>query len=539
MYKMRNINRMLRSCLCIGLVSGLSSSHDLETAVLNLRSNNNLNIAAQPGEFSSSEATGTLDTIQISVRKGWNLISLPLEPENGYIFALLPDAKSKAYRYQNGYISEDTLRHGLGYWVKFDSSNQHPIVGIPCTSECIKVSQGWNMVGSFSESLADSLVFLEPYGKIISPYYSYDPDSGYINNRNIIPGKGYWIKSGSPGSLAYDSNGTKWVKVSDHYADMYTLDTARSDIIWSGTRSIFPDVYGELFKSTNRGETWDTILTSLDVGGIAFDPIDSNTIYITVGISNCGPPGLRPGILKSTDNGSSWVYADSGIFVACDQSPILEIIDWSDNNVLYAVSGQLLSGFLHRSTNAGLSWYIPFNHDSLNCNVDPRCALGMVPKLIQNRVNPDIIYAIVDFGLGPDQYLLKGSTGGTEWSYQASFPQGPYADVAVHPSNETTLYSGGKGFHISTNEGITWQESSTGLLESIYVGSVTPLKHSSSIFIIGQIDTIVGIYRSDNSGSSWVNIPFEYDDLRSIFIDEKNMMLYATSGGNLYKKRLP
>jgi len=78
---------------------------------------------------------------EITLKKGWNLISLPLSPDDNYIFTLFPDAEI-AYEYKNrDYVSVELLEVGKGYWVKINSDHNYIISGTPFSS-CLQGPQG-------------------------------------------------------------------------------------------------------------------------------------------------------------------------------------------------------------------------------------------------------------------------------------------------------------------------------------------------------------------------------------------------------------
>jgi len=78
---------------------------------------------------------------EINLKKGWNLISLPLSPDDNYLFSLFPDAEV-AYEFKGGtYINVESLEVGKGYWVKMDTDHSYKIIGTPFSS-CLQGSKG-------------------------------------------------------------------------------------------------------------------------------------------------------------------------------------------------------------------------------------------------------------------------------------------------------------------------------------------------------------------------------------------------------------
>jgi len=78
---------------------------------------------------------------EIPLHKGWNLISLSLNPDDNYLFHLFPDAEI-AYEYNNGgYKKVEHLVSGKGYWVKMPFDQTYNISGTPF-SMCLQGPKG-------------------------------------------------------------------------------------------------------------------------------------------------------------------------------------------------------------------------------------------------------------------------------------------------------------------------------------------------------------------------------------------------------------
>jgi photosystem II stability/assembly factor-like uncharacterized protein len=133
------------------------------------------------------------------VSSGWNIISIPLEPVSKLKIDLFPTATSSAYAYGSGYIEKDTLECGVGYWLKFNSTQQISITGMPFAANTIDLTIGWNLIGTLSDSISVSLLATDPDGILTSSFYGYE--NGYKIVDVLNPMRGYWIKATSPGKL--------------------------------------------------------------------------------------------------------------------------------------------------------------------------------------------------------------------------------------------------------------------------------------------------------------------------------------------------
>jgi hypothetical protein len=143
------------------------------------------------------------------VALSWNMISLPVKVYNPRKSNLFPTATSNSFSYipGSGYMIRDTLENGIGYWMKFDSTQSIPIPGTPIWKDTIGVVQGWNMIGSISLPIAVTSITSDTPGIITSSFYCYN--GGYKTIDSIKPGSGYWVKVNQAGSLILSSSISK------------------------------------------------------------------------------------------------------------------------------------------------------------------------------------------------------------------------------------------------------------------------------------------------------------------------------------------
>jgi len=138
-------------------------------------------------------------TINIECIEGWNLISVPLMVEDYHKTSLFPTAISDAFSFKGSYVIENVLRNGSGYWLKFNSPQIIEIAGDPILVDTLNVVEGWNLIGTITDTVQTNSIIQIPDGIVISPYYTYD---GFYSQKNLlIPGKGYWVKSKQNGML--------------------------------------------------------------------------------------------------------------------------------------------------------------------------------------------------------------------------------------------------------------------------------------------------------------------------------------------------
>jgi hypothetical protein len=141
----------------------------------------------------------------IPLSTGWNLVSIPYIVSNDSVDVLFPGGISTAFAYSSGsYESRLTMKHGLGYWLKYPSPSSVVITGTPTISDTIPVTAGWNLIGSISTPIATSSLTSIPPGMTTSGFFGYGGSYYAINT--IEPGSGYWVNVSEDGQLILSSS---------------------------------------------------------------------------------------------------------------------------------------------------------------------------------------------------------------------------------------------------------------------------------------------------------------------------------------------
>ncbi len=136
---------------------------------------------------------------------GWNMVSVPVRPDDFLKDSLFPTSVSRAYAYANGYSVRDTLSNGISFWLKFNGPEFTDLTGESVLTDSVNLLPGWNMIGSISHPVPVDGVIERPPGLLSSLIYGYR--KGYTVADTIIPGRGYWVKAGSAGSIVLSSVG--------------------------------------------------------------------------------------------------------------------------------------------------------------------------------------------------------------------------------------------------------------------------------------------------------------------------------------------
>ncbi len=147
----------------------------------------------------------------LNLRRGWNLISMPIIPVQqtpdylfptrvGFVNAISPES--------GDYISiedDEPLEIGYGYWVMSDRDTSYILEGRPVGNYDVEVGEGWNIIGSVASSTGVPFSSIETFPEplfVLEHLYWFDPvDRNYDVVNRICPGKGYWINAREHGFI--------------------------------------------------------------------------------------------------------------------------------------------------------------------------------------------------------------------------------------------------------------------------------------------------------------------------------------------------
>ena len=132
---------------------------------------------------------------------GWNLVGLPLEVEDASYSILFPESiEGTLYSFNGAYDPATNLINGEGYWLRFNEEGSTTISGIPINELTISLNEGWTLISGISIPL-DITEIQDPDGIMISGTVYGFASGSYSNEEIIEPGKGYWVRANSSGSI--------------------------------------------------------------------------------------------------------------------------------------------------------------------------------------------------------------------------------------------------------------------------------------------------------------------------------------------------
>jgi hypothetical protein len=138
---------------------------------------------------------------QLDLEAGWNLISLPLIPENNIAKYIIPGVQT-IYQYIDGGYKEisntDPLESGIGYWVLVSSDTTVNIQGQCFNHYSKELKQGWYLLGCIESSASPGT----NVANSIEVMYQYI-DGSYEIVTECKPGYGFWINMLEDATLTF------------------------------------------------------------------------------------------------------------------------------------------------------------------------------------------------------------------------------------------------------------------------------------------------------------------------------------------------
>lgn len=255
------------------------------------------------------------------------------------------------------------------------------------------------------------------------------------------------------------------------------IDPVNPDVLYAGA-------IGSIYKSSDAGETWDVIKEisspshqlGVGVNSLVIDPQHSDTLY-------AGTEG--EGVLKSIDKGNTWKGVNNGLIFKNIRKGSL-VIDPSNPEILYAAvetAGEIGKG-VFKTTNGGGNW------KGIN-----RGLFKDVTGMAIDPENTEILYAGT-FSRG----VFKTTNGGERWFELEDSPQ--YSEsLAVDNLNPDVIYVEGSGIFMSRDAGQSWARFDTQLAgRSVFALKIDPIHPST-------------IYAGAEEGVFWLTHSF--DDIRA------------------------
>lgn len=328
-----------------------------------------------------------------------------------------------------------------------------------------------------------------------------------VNPNNIHE---YYVSVACGNVWKTTNSGTTWTPIFDNYGShsigCLALDPQNFNVLYVGTgennsqRSVS---WGDgIYRSEDGGKSFKNIglQKSEHIAKILIDPRDSKVIYVAAQGPLWGPGGQR-GLYKSTNYGATW---DSVLYISPNTGVTDVVMDPRNPDVLYAASYQrrrhvwtLLNGgpesAIHKSTDAGKTW------TKLTSGL-PSGDFGRIGLAI-SPVNPDYIYAIIEAAYDESGFY-RTTNRGASWEKMSNYknvsPQ-YYSEIYADPLQLDKIYIMDTYSQVTTDGGKTFTPISTkGRHVDDHAFWINP--NNTNHYLIGGDG---GIYETFDGGSTF------------------------------------
>jgi photosystem II stability/assembly factor-like uncharacterized protein len=327
--------------------------------------------------------------------------------------------------------------------------------------------------------------------------------------------------------------GNAWVDISTSLPDMgfNSITTDNSGIIYlaggcdislSGSPRVNdPAVVNNIYRSSDRGETWEPLLEGNALGGsikkVLAHPMEPDRLVAAT----------QNGVFLSMNHGKTWNEQNHGLSFR----NIGALVLGRDRVYAGTLGGGVFTGTIDQAT---LAW---------------SGTIGPTPDLYNIRIildpsNSQVIYVTAYPG-----GVFKSSDGGTTWaecnfglpSFQVIDPflEG-YYDLAVHPDNPDILFLGiyNHGIYVSRDGAATWVpiyalNPAEPILRDLKTKRVAfdPV-HANHVYAASE----KGVFFTPDIGSTWeaLNGGLDTLDIISLEISDKGSVFAGSNGYGVY-----
>ena len=176
-----------------GIPAGLWAIMDTGTQKIDMKAQDSVPLPA--GDYTISISVSETRPIELHLKAGWNLVSVPVVPADTSVASVFPGTEV-VYAWNAAtkkYYTPTQVEGWRGYWVAVMSDTVITVRGVPVYSWSADMIAGWNLIGSVYQSADFTAPDTNPPGKVEPFCYRWVPGTGYIHGTTIEPGKGYWI----------------------------------------------------------------------------------------------------------------------------------------------------------------------------------------------------------------------------------------------------------------------------------------------------------------------------------------------------------
>ena len=357
--------------------------------------------------------------------------------------------------------------------------------------------------------------------------------------------------AGRQGLFYTEDAGEHWRERNNGFIGSEVVDIIKASdgTLYAGTYSL------GMFKSTDQGQSWTFSSYNLEnsyIMLVATHPTEPKTIFVTT----------NGGVYVSLDGGLTWERVAEEFFKDSELLPGVAhfhgiAFDPKDSNRIYIGGG----GDQYSPDGVGISISEDGGKNWKQANVGFEIDVH-VSKIVVDKKNPSIVYATTQ---GPTNFAEKTGSGhgvfkstdyGNSWKkINSGLETAEINTIALDPNNSNIIYLGtdDDGIYKTTDSGVSWTKLTiAGLPQKYGVGDVIVDPRNSDIIYVATVDyyRLVtnrgfvgdhGIYKSTDGGASWqsFNEALEHTGIFALELDKEKSILYAgTRGGGIYWRKI-
>lgn len=285
----------------------------------------------------------------------------------------------------------------------------------------------------------------------------------------------YYAGAAGGGVWKTTNAGQSWQSVFDKQdvqsIGAIAIDPANENDVWVGTGEGAPrnDVMAGdgVYRTTDGGKTWEHVLTLHNalIAKIEIDPVDPNTVLVGV-LGDPFADSSDRGMYRTTDGGKTWkktLYVDartgvSDMAVSRKDADVVYAGMWPYRRTGWSSESGGTQGGLYKSRDFGATWQ-RLTGNGLPAGPTGRIGIAIAPS------NAQRIYALIESKQG---LLWRSDDGGTSWQMTSGntlIDERPfyYTHVFVDPTNENHLWTLSVHVAASSDGGKTWRVGARGV----------------------------------------------------------------------------
>jgi len=335
-------------------------------------------------------------------------------------------------------------------------------------------------------------------------------DKGYLVSGNKTVSEWKKFVQQQPNTAAKTTASANWVfqgpsQSDGGYSGLGRINAIAFDPIDSSTIYI-GSAAGSTWKTTNGGATWKCLydnMANLSVSDLKVNPLNRNTIYVATGDANSSD-NYSAGVIKSHDGGVTWVSA--GITWPMSSNILIRtlLINPVDTNKL--MLGTNIGVF--KTNNGGATW----------TNV----ASGNYRQLLYSPFDTAVVIAALDAGSSSSQ-LAQSTNGGYSFTTVTSFSNTRRINIAVTPAAPNVV----KAIVTNTQNGLAGIYGSDN-----YGASYTPFFLNDASCTNNLLGYDIGLPSTACNGQGWYDLCIAIDptDANKVMIGGVNNYFSADGG---------